>query len=381
MYVNRIIPLEEELGRSSILLLGPRQTGKSSYIRHQAPPHRIYNLLKSDVFLRLSARPATIRESLTPEDQLIVIDEIQKLPRLMDEVHVMIEEHGVHFLLTGSSSRKLKRSHTSLMAGRARTRRLQPFVSAELENFDLQRALTHGTLPPVYLSDEPGEELDSYVGTYLREEVQAEALSRNIENFSRFLQQAALHSGEVLNFEAIGRDAQVPARTIREYYTVLEDTLLGTMLTPLQTTGKRKAISRGKFYLFDVGVLQALTGERTVQPQTPAYGKAFEHLIWQELFAYQQYFARRQRLNFWRDVKKAEVDFVLDQRVAIEVKATEHVHDRQLKGLQAIAEQRDFEITRRIVVCHEPERRKVEGIEIIPWQEFLEELWASQPLD
>ena len=186
MYIERIIPIVKELQKSSVLLLGPRRTGKS------APPHRIYDLLKSDVFLRLSQRPSLIRESLTPNDSLIVIDEIQKLPVLMDEVHVMIEEKGVRFLLTGSSARKLKRTHTSLMAGRARTRLLAPFVSAELPTLDLDRALTYGMLPPVQLSDEPLEELGSYVGTYLREEIQAEALSRNIEGFSRFLARAAL---------------------------------------------------------------------------------------------------------------------------------------------------------------------------------------------
>lgn len=381
MYIQRTIPLNDQLEHHSVLLLGPRRTGKSFYIRHQAPPHRVYNLLKSDVFMRLSHRPASIRESLGPEDRLIVIDEIQKLPVLMDEVHVMIEEAGIRFLLTGSSSRKLKRSHTSLMAGRARTRRLLPFVSAELERFDLQRALRFGTLPPVYLATEPVEELDAYVGTYLREEVQAEALSRKIENFSRFLLQAALRSGELLNFEAVGRDAQVPARTIREYYAVLEDTLLGGMLTPLQTTGRRKAVSRGKFYLFDIGVVHAMTGEYEVQSHTAAWGKAFEHLVWQELFAYQQYFANRQALNFWRDIHGAEVDFVLGQRVAIEVKATGLVHDRQLKGLHAITEQRDFPIQRRIVVCQEPEPRRVAGIEILPWQEFFQRLWSHQLFD
>jgi len=292
----------------------------------------------------------------------------------------MIEESGVHFLMTGSSSRKLKRTHTSLMAGRARTRRLLPFVSAEIEDFDLQRAIEFGTLPPVYLSDEPQEELAAYVGTYLREEIQAEALSRNIENFSRFLHQAALWNGEVINFEAVGRDAQVPARTIREYYAVLEDTLIGTMLDPLQTTGKRKAISRGKFYFFDIGVVHALTGETKIAPQTASFGKAFEHLVWQELFAYHCYFARRQPLQFWRDVRGAEVDFILGGSLAIEVKAARQVQDRQLKGLHAILQQPDYKIRRRIVVCQEPQRRVVSGVEIVPWREFLADLWANRLL-
>ncbi|MBN2495306.1 MAG: ATP-binding protein [Deltaproteobacteria bacterium] len=380
MYVRRIIPLERELEQHSILLLGPRRTGKSAYIREQAPPHRVYDLMKSDVFLRLSRRPALIRESLEADDRLIVIDEIQKLPVLMDEVHVMIEETGVRFLLTGSSARKLKRTHTSLMAGRARTRRLQPFVYPEIEDFDLQRVLQFGSLPPVYLSDEPEEELHGYAGTYLQEEIQAEALSRNIEGFSRFLVHAALWNGEVLNFEGVGRDAQVPARTIREYYSVLEDTLIGTMLTPLSTTGKRKAISRGKFYFFDIGVVHALSGSFSVPAETPMLGKAFEHFIWQELFAYHQYFARRHGLHFWRDVTGAEVDFVLGKKVAIEVKSSTLVHDRQLRGLVAITQQDDHAIQRRIVVCREPRRRRTSGIEIVPYQDFLSDLWSHRIL-
>lgn len=377
MYINRIIPLEGELEKHSVLLLGPRLTGKTAWIRNQAPPHRLYDLLKADIFQRLSARPSLIRESLGPGDGLVVIDEIQKLPVLMDEVHVMIEETGTRFLLTGSSSRKLKRSHTSLMAGRARTRWLCPLVSAELGSWDLQRAIDHGMLPAVVLSDEPLEELESYVGTYLREEIQAEALSRKIENFSRFLHHAAHSSGEIVNFEAVGRDAQVPARTIREYYSVLVDTLVGTMLEPLQTTGRRKAVSRGKFYFFDIGVVHALTGELSVPQHTAAYGKAFEHLVWQELSAYQKYLSRRSRLNFWRDLRGAEVDFVIDGHVAIEVKASSLVHEKHLKGLHAITGQRDFPIHRRIVVCQEPHRRRMSGIDVIPYREFLEELWSG----
>ena len=376
MYIKRIIPIVKELQKSSILLLGPRRTGKSAFIRHQAPPHRVYDLLKSDVFLRLSRRPSLIRESLSPKDRLIVIDEIQKLPVLMDEVHVMIEEKGVRFLLTGSSARKLRRTHTSLMAGRARTRLLAPFVSAELPALDLDRALTYGMLPPVQLSDEPLEELGSYVGTYLREEIQAEALSRNIEGFSRFLARAALWSSELINFEGVGRDSQVPARTVREYFALLEDTLVGKMLHPLQTTGKRKAVSRGKFYFFDIGVVNALTGRLSPGVNTPEYGKAFEHFIWQELNAYTNYFAREKPLNFWRDRSGAEVDFVLGESVAVEVKSSRMLHDRDLKGLRAITEQSDYNIERRIVVCREPEPRRVDGVEIVPYELFLEQLWS-----
>ncbi len=313
---------------------------------------------------------------MSPDDHLIVIDEIQKLPVLMDEVHVMIEEKGVRFLLTGSSARKLRRTHTSLMAGRARTRLLAPFVSVELPALDLDRALTYGMLPPVQLSDEPLEELGSYVGTYLREEIHAEALSRNIEGFSRFLAHAALWSGELINFEGVGRDSQVPARTVREYFVLLEDTLVGKMLRPLQTTGKRKAVSHGKFYFFDIGVVHALTGRMSLGVDTPAYGKAFEHFIWQELNAYTNYFARSKPIHFWRDKNGAEVDFVLGESIAVEVKSSRMLHDRDFKGLRAITEQRDYNIERRIVVCREPEPRRVDGVEIVPYELFLEQLWS-----
>jgi predicted AAA+ superfamily ATPase len=378
MFIRRIIPLEKELETASVLLLGPRRCGKSSYIRHQAPPHRAYDLLKADVFNRLSARPSLIRESLSDADRLIVIDEIQRLPSLMNEVHVMIEEHSVQFLLTGSSSVKLKRTHTSLLAGRARPRTLHGFVHPEIPTVDLDRRLRYGTLPPAILSTTPEDELDAYAGMYLQEEIRADALSRNIEGFSRFLQQAALWNTEIVNFEAVARDAQVPARTIREYYHLLEDTLLGTLLMPLQTTGRRKAVTRAKFYFFDIGVVHSLVGDYTLAAGTRSYGKAFEHFVWRELDACRRYFSPRTTLHYWRDIHHAEVDFIWNQSVAIEVKATGLVHVSDLKGLRAIDEQHDHPIARKIVVCREPEFRRVKDVEIMPWQMFVEELWQQR---
>ena len=378
VYIQRIIPLEKELETASVLFLGPRRCGKSSYIRHQAPPHRAYDLLKADVFNRLAARPSLIRESLTDADRLIVIDEIQRLPALMNEVHVMIEESGIRFLLTGSSSVKLKRTHSSLLAGRARPRILGGFVHAEIPHIDLTRRLRYGTLPPVILSDTPEDELDAYAGLYLQEEIRAEALSRNIESFSRFLQQAALWNTEIVNFESVARDAQVPARTIREYYHLLEETLLGTLLTPLQTTGKRKSVTRAKFYFFDIGVVHSLTGDYALTEGTPAFGKAFEHFVWRELDAYRRYFSPRTQLHYWRDIHHAEVDFIWNHTVAIEVKSTSLVHSADIKGLRAIDEQHDYPILRKMVVCREPEFRRMGDVEIVPWQMFVEELWQHR---
>lgn len=371
---QRIIPLEATLSKQSVLLLGPRRTGKSWLIRNHIKPDRVFNLLQSDTFQQLSARPSLIRESLTPSDRLIAIDEIQKLPILMDEVHLMIEEMSVRFLLTGSSARKLKRSHTSLMAGRAKTMYLYPFTSSELgDGFDLDRALSFGTLPPVYLAGDPDDILSSYVGDYLREEIQAEALTRKIENFSRFLTQAAIHNGELLNFESVASDAQVPARTIREYYRILEDTLIGSMLEPLKTTGKRKPVSHAKFYFFDVGVVNALTNTTNMRDTNPVYGNRFEHLIMTELRSYLSYFSPKRKLNFWRTQEGDEVDFVIDQSIAIEAKSSRMVDERDLKGLKKIAQ--ESPVARQIVVSRDSQRRRLHSVEIIPYQEFLADLW------
>ena len=358
-----------------MLLLGPRRTGKSALIRNEIKADRVYDLLKSDVFQRLSFRPATIREALRPSDRLIVIDEVQKLPMLMDEVHAMIEEFGVRFLLTGSSARKLRRTHTSLMAGRARQRRLWPFVSAELPGFQLDKALQFGMLPPVCLSQAPVIELEGYAGLYLQEEILAEAYARKIEGFSRFLGRAAMSSGEVINFESIASDAQVPARTVREYYALLEDTLVGTMVAPTSSTNARKVVSKGKFYFFDVGVARALRDPIALRaPTLPSMelGWALEHLLFQELRAYLSYFPDGRQLEFWRTYSGQEVDFVIGD-TAIEVKATRSVTRRDLRGLRALA--KDRALRRQLVVCREPERRVVEDVEIWPVGPFLAALW------
>jgi len=376
MYITRLIPLETRLQKKSVLLLGPRRTGKTALIHHQLKADKIYDLLESDVFLDLSRRPSLIRESLTGKERYIVIDEIQKLPVLMDEVHSMIENHRVKFLLTASSGRKLKRTHTSLMAGRAKAMRLFPLVSAEISDFHLERALVYGLLPPVYLSDDPWDELKDYVGIYLREEIQAEALTRNIDHFSRFLHTAALSHGEIINFESVGRDAQVAPRTIREYYSVLEDTLVGTMLEPFKKIKSRKAVSRGKFYFFDIGVVHALTGQKQLVARTPSWGKAFEHLIFHEISAYLSYYGKAEELSFYRTTTGQEVDFIIGDSLGIEVKATHTANEHDLKGLQSASE--DMTLKRRILVSQDKEKRKLGKTEIYPVHKFLAELWEHK---
>ena len=374
MFVPRRLGLDRILASHSVLLLGPRRTGKSSLIRNALSANRTYNLLFADVFQRLSRRPSLIREELRPGDRLVVIDEIQKLPVLMDEVHAMIEEHGVRFLLTGSSARKLRRTHTGLMAGRARTRHLWPFVSSELADFDLARALSTGLLPPVWLAEDPWDELGSYVGEYLAEEIRAEALARNLPAFSRFLHTAALTNADLVSFESVARDAQVPPRTVREYYHVLSDTLIAEQVEPLRTG--RKAVSHAKVYFFDIGVVNRLVGRHSVPEGTDEYGKAFEWLVFHELRTWRDSSGIDLPIRFWRTHDSQEVDFVLGDDVAVEVKATQLADDKHTRGLLAL--DRDAPMRRLILVTRDPARRALGRVEVWPWRELFEAIWAGE---
>ena len=377
MHIPRALDLAPILKRGSVLLLGPRRTGKSALFANELKPDRTYNLLESDMYQALAARPSLIREALRPKDKLIAIDEIQKLPELMDEVHALIESHkGLRFVLTGSSARKLMRTHTKLMGGRARSVRLHPFSFTELKKIDLDKALTFGTLPFVYLSDTPWEDARGYVSDYIREEIMAEGLARKVAQFSRFLEGAAISHGQELNYEAIGREAQVPARTVRDYYTILADTLFGETLFPYAKTVSRKATTHGKFYFFDISVPHALLKVRELLRGTPQYGAAFEHMVYRELATYRDYRAVDMSLSFYRDTSKREIDFLLNGRVGIEVKSGATVADRDFKHLVEVGG--ELKLKRKIVVSRERFRRVVAGVEIIPVREFLEELWAGE---
>ncbi|MDN5937190.1 MAG: AAA family ATPase, partial [Salinisphaera sp.] len=259
MYRPRLLDLKPVLEHKSCFVFGPRQTGKSSLIRACFSGHKVYNLLDTRQYQRLAARPRLIREELTDADQIIVIDEIQKLPALLDEVHLLIEEHGVRFLLTGSSARALKRKGVNMLGGRARSRTLHPFVSRELgKAFELARALDVGLLPSIYFSDAPYEDLQAYTGDYLREEIAAEAAVRNIGAFGRFLEVAAACHGQMLNYTRVANDAQVPTSTVREYFQLLRDTFLGYELPAWKQSLQRKPISTAKFYFFDIGLARSL---------------------------------------------------------------------------------------------------------------------------
>lgn len=362
----------------SVFLFGPRLTGKTFLLKRTFPQARYYDLLKSDTFLRLSQRPSLFREELEHcnAGETVIVDEIQKLPALLDEIHLLIEDRGLRFIMTGSSARKLKRGGTNLLGGRARMAHLHPLVSAEIGTMDMQKALTIGTLPSIYTSEEPWEDLKAYCGLYLQEEIAAEGAARKLDAFSRFLRSAALYSGEQINFETWASDAIVPSRTVREYFYILTDTLVGEMLEPWKHGAKRKPASAGKFYFFDNGVRNALAGIRSLAPGTHEYGKALEHLIYHELRAWLDYTHDDRPLCFWRTTDGREVDFIIGDECAIEVKAAEIPGCRDLKNLAAIAEEATFR--HRILVCHAPEPRMVEGMEILPIREFLARLWEGR---
>ena len=370
--IPRLLNAAEMLRQRSCFLFGPRQTGKSTLIRQQLATLPTYNLLDEALFVRLLRHPGLIREALTPETEAVVIDEIQRLPALLNEVHLMIEEHGVRFFLTGSSARSLRRKGVNLLGGRARAHTLHPFVRRELgARFDLARALEFGLLPGIYFSDAPTEDLAAYAGNYVREEVAAEALVRNIGAFGRFLTVAALAHGEMVNFVNLASDSQVPPSTVREYYAILKDTFIAHELPAFAETAKRKAITTAKYYLFDIGLARHLQGRAGLAPGTPEYGSAFQSYVFQEIKAYCDYY-RLQTPRYWRSKSGFEVDFVFEG-VAVETKAKAVVGARDLRGLRALREEGLFK--HYILASMEPRGRLVDGIRILPWQVFIDELW------
>lgn len=375
MGYTRVLQLPSMLAKKSFFLFGPRGTGKSYLVRQQLSQARVFDLLHSPTFARLSRQP-TLIEQETGADAVIVIDEIQKLPKLLDEVHRLIENSRRVFLLTGSSARKLRRGGANLLAGRAWQARMFPLVSAELPDFDLSRYLAYGGLPAVYSSDDPHEELAAYTGTYLREEIQAEAAVRTLEPFVAFLDLLAAKVGEEINFATLGSDCGVSPKTIRNYLQVLDDTLVGFMLPPFRKTRQRKAISRSKFYLFDVGVANALAQVSSLSPATERFGHCFEHFMLMEIRAYLSYRRRSESIYFWKSQSGFEVDIVIPNQLAIEVKSTEMVQPRHLRGLQALREEGLIE--RFCVVSRDPEERTLNQIRILPWRQFLRELWRDQ---
>lgn len=373
---RRLLDLNKQVTQSSAFLFGPRGVGKSFWIGQQLSSAFMIDLLDSDLYQVLIRRPKAIEEMIPKEAKLVVIDEVQRIPQLLDSVHRLMGAGGRRFLLTGSSARKLRRGAANLLGGRARELNLFPLVSAEIEQFDLIRYLNHGGLPLIYQSDESGQDLKGYVNLYLAEEVKAEAIVRRFDNFIRFLDVMALTNGEELHFANISSDAGVSARTLEGYLSVLEDTLIGFQVLPYLLTKKRKAISRSKFFFFDLGVTNYLANRGEIKHSSELFGRALEHFVALELRAALSYAHRREPLSYWRTKNGYEIDFVVGNLIAIEVKASRNVSDSDLRSLLAFQEERL--VGRCIVICNEPVRRTVRGIEIVPLGEFLRILWSGR---
>ena len=375
VYIERVLDLPSLLQKKSHFLFGPRQTGKTSLIRHSLKGVRSYDLLDTSVYLALSQNPGRISQELDPRDEIVVVDEIQRLPVLLNEIHRMIEERGIRFLLTGSSARKLRRGGVNLLGGRARTKYMHPLTYRELGNqFDLLKAIDRGLLPSIYLSDDPRADLQAYTGSYLQQEIVAEGITRNIPAFSRFLKVAALCNGTIVNFTNVSNDAQVPRTTVYEYFEILKDTLLLYELPAWRKSKKRKPLASSKYYFFDVGVVATLQG-REFRQGTPEFGEAFETYLMHELVSYSDYISG-EPLSYWRSTSGFEVDFILGDHTAIEVKAKENLSTQDLKPLRALAEEK--KLKRYLCVSLEPRRRNLENLTILPLREFLEALWSRE---
>ncbi len=368
--------------RQSAFLWGARKTGKSTYLRHRFPGSLSYDLLQTDRLLEFMRQPSLLREVLATKspselDHPIIIDEVQKVPALLDEVHWLVENRGLRFVLCGSSARKLKRGRANLLGGRAWRYEMFPFVTAELPDFDLLTALNNGLIPAHYYSSNPRKSLRAYVQDYLKEEIFDEGLARNMPAFSRFFEAMGYSHGDLTNYANIARDCGVDAKTVKEYYQILYDTLLGRMVLPFKKRQERQVISKApKFYLFDVGVAGALMKRRIETFKGELFGRAFEHFIFMEINAHCSYSDLHYDINFWRTKSGLEVDFILGGgEVAIEVKGTSRVDRRDLHAIARFSE--THHPRHSIVVCNEREPRIVDGIQICPWRTFTARLWGG----
>ncbi len=377
MWVDRFLNLQGLLDKNSYFLFGPRAVGKSNLIRRSFSDEVQYiNLLDSEIYLRLASTPSDLKHMI--DKKKVIIDEIQRVPELLNMVHLLIEEKKIKFLLTGSSARKLKRKGVNLLSGRAYKSSLFGLTWYELrEQFELNKYLQYGGLPLSYLSDEPNEFLYNYVDTYLKEEIQAEALVQNLPNYHRFLIAAAHANGNLLNFSKIGNNAQLSPNTVRDYYQILEDTLIGFQLPAWTRSKKRQALSRAKFYFFDPGVTRVIRGIKNIDPQSDLYGHAFEQFIACEIRAYLNYNFIREDLCYWQSKSQYEVDFIVGENLAVEVKATKKVTKDDHKGLRAINEEKDWNNLILVSQDRIESRNEESGIQNMYWETFLNKLWAG----
>ena len=372
--------LLEAAKEHSVFLFGARQTGKSTLLKTLFPNAKEFDLLDMEIKSRFEQRPWLLYSALQnePEGTQVIIDEIQQVPELLNEVHRLIFQKHLRFVLCGSSARKLRRKGYNTLGGRAIPNYLYPLVSAEIPNFDIDRAINHGLLPPHYDAENPSLLMSAYLDVYLNEEIKAEALVRNQTSFNRFLSIAAMTDGEMVNYNNIASDCGISANTVKEYFSILEDTLVGYYLPAFAKTQKRRVMQAPKFYLFDVGLVNHLLHRGHLERGTKEYGHAFEHLIIQELIAYIGYTRNENVLSYWRTYTGIEVDAIIgNAKIAIEIKSTEDVQNKHLKGLRAFAD--EYPECRKIIVALDRISRTTDdGIEILYVYDFLKQLWDGK---
>ena len=375
--LNRIFQLDKEI-ESSIFLFGGRQTGKTTILRQQFPNAIFFDLLNTSVKSRLQRRPVVLYETLKekPAGTLVIIDEIPEIPELLNEVHRLIVERQLIFILCGSSARKLKRKGHNTLGGRALPVYLYPLVSAEIPDFDIDRAVNYGMLPPHYLAKNPSRLLAGYIDVYLKEEIKEEALVRNLDAFHRFLEVAALTDGEIINNNNIAQECGVHATTVNSYFDILEDTLIGYRIPAYTKVMQRRLVQAPRFYYFDIGITNHLLHRKDLVRGTADYGHAFEHLVVQELVAYLHYTHSEERLSYWRTYTGIEVDVIIgDARIAIEIKSAEEIQNKHLKNLKIFAEEHPQ--SRLVIVSLDVFTRRIGNIECLYVMDFFQKLWSE----
>ena len=381
MMIQRYFNIED-VRHGSVFLFGARQTGKTTLLLSLFPDSRFYDMLENDTYERLRRNPSLLRQELQDCEpgEIVIIDEIQLIPELLNEVHWLITRKDIHFILSGSSARKLKRKGVNTLGGRAVKNVLYPLVSAEIPEFDLVKAVNRGMLPTHYLAPDNRQlqkRLQAYISVYLKEEIAAEALVRRLPAFTRFMEVAALTNGEMVNYRNIAQDCGVDAKTVKEYFNILEQTLVGYTVPAFSRTVKRRINQAPRFYYFDVALPNYLLHRNNMLPGSEDFGHAFEHLLMQEIIAYLGYHDIENALSYWHTYTGHEVDAVLgDGHVAIEFKSSQEVQSKHLRGLKAFKE--EHPAARLIIVSLDVQPRTFHDVEVMPATHFLQQLWQGK---
>ena len=367
-------PLES---RKSFFLFGPRGTGKTTWLKHRLPEALFVNLLQSEFYNRLTANPGYLRQLIPPDHSgWTIIDEVQRIPALLNEVHDLIEARELAFVLTGSSARTLRRKGVNLLAGRALTYRMHPLTVAEQgDAFNLRDSLQSGHLPARFSESDPGKYLEDYVQTYLREEVMQEGLTRNIGHFSRFLEVASFSQGTTVNISAVAREAQISRPVAESYFSILEDLLIAVRLPVFSRKAKRKLVTQAKFYFFDAGVYRSIRPAGPLDSGAEIDGPALETLVFQELRAVNDYHGLDYRIHFWRTRSGLEVDFVLygpNGLLAVEVKRSTRIQSRDTRSLREF--RKDYPPARCFVFYGGPSPLYMDGVTVLPIEHALKDL-------